>query len=370
MPRNFGNPVSTRYWESQPTFSADGKTILFVSNRPGGEGSMDIWQTTMSEEGVFTDPVNIGPPVNTLKDETSPFLHPDGITLYFASTGHQGMGGEDIFYATLQQDGKWTQPVNMGYPINTIANEFNLIVNAKGDKAFFSSNKKGGFGKLDLYWFELPQSLRPLPVTYFKGKIVDNKDETPLEALFEVIDLKTNKVVITSSSDPVTGEFLVCIPTNSSYALNAVKEHYLFYSENFEIAGTYSEILPYEKDVALKRIELGESIILKNVFFDTDKADLKPASETELNRLTLLMQQNPRMKVEISGHTDNIGNKEHNATLSNNRARSVFDYLVHQGIAAERMTYKGYGFDKPVASNDTEEGRALNRRTEFTIIGF
>jgi outer membrane protein OmpA-like peptidoglycan-associated protein len=370
VPQNFGSPVSTRYWESQPSFSADGKTILFVSNRPGGIGNMDIWQTTMVAEGEFSEPVNIGTPINTMKDETSPFLHPDGVTLYFSSTGHRGMGGEDIFYSVLQGNGTWSEPINVGYPINTVANEFNLVVNAKGDKAFISSNKKGGFGKLDLYWFELPQNLRPLPVTYFKGKIVDSKDNTPLKALFEVIDLKTNKVVITSFSDSLTGEFLVCIPTNSHYALNATKDHYLFYSDNIEIDGEYSKITPYEKDVALKRLELGESIILKNIFFDTDKSDLKPESETELSRILVLMQQNIQMKVEIGGHTDNVGSRDHNAILSERRAKAVFDYLTSKGINAGRMTYKGYGFDKPIVSNDTEENRALNRRTEFTITGF
>ena len=369
-PRNFGEPVNTRYWESQPTFGADGKTILFTSNRPGGVGGMDIWQTTMIEEGVFSEPINLGPPINTMRDEDSPFLHPDGVTLYFTSTGHKGMGGADIFYSNLQANGKWGEPINMGYPINTHEDEFGLVVNAKGDKAFFSSDKKGGLGKMDLYWFELPEALRPLPVTYFKGKIFDSKDEKPVEALFEVIDLKTNKIVVSSVSDPVTGEFLVCIPTNSLYAFNATAPHYLFYSENFEIDGKYSDIMPYEKDITLKRIELGEYIILKNVFFDTDKSDLKPESEVELNRLVTLMQQNLKMKIEIGGHTDNTGNKEHNAVLSKNRAKSVFDYLVSKGIDSERMTYAGYGSDKPVETNDTPEGRALNRRTEFKIIGF
>ena len=369
-PRNLGKPVNTRFWESQPTFGADGKTILFTSNRPGGVGGMDIWQTTMIAEGEFTEPVNLGSPINTMKDEDSPFLHPDGITLYFTSMGHKGMGGKDIFYSVLQGNGTWKEPINMGYPINTNDDEISLIVNARGDKAFFSSDKKGGMGGMDLYWFELPEALRPLPVTYFKGKISDSKDGKPLEAIFEVIDLKTDKLVVRSASDPVTGEFLVCIPTNSHYALNAVREHYLFYSENFEIEGEYSKILPYEKDIALKRIELGENIVLKNVFFDTDKDILKPESEAELNRLVTLMQQNPQMKVEISGHTDNVGSKEHNVTLSKNRAKAVFDFLVNKGVDSKKMTHVGYGFDKPISTNDTPEGRALNRRTEFTIIGF
>ena len=370
-PRNFGAPVNTKYWETQPTFGADGKTILFVSNRPGGIGGMDIWQTTMIEEGVFSEPINLGPTINTMRDEDSPFLHPNGVTLYFTSTGHQGMGGKDIFYSTLQENETWSEPINMGYPINTHDDEFGLIVNAKGDKAFFSSSKEGGFGKMDLYWFELPESLRPNPpVTYFKGKIFDSRDEKPLEALFEVIDLKTNKVVVSSFSDPITGEFLVCIPTNSHYALNAMANHYLFHSENFEIEGEHSKIKPYEKDVALKRIELSVDFVLRNVFFDTDKSELKPESTMELNRFVRLMQQNPQMKVEISGHTDNVGSKEHNTILSKNRAKAVFDYLVNKGIDSNRMTYLGYGSDKPISTNDTPEGRASNRRTEFVIVGF
>ena len=369
-PKNFGSPVNTRYWESQPAFGADGKTIYFTSNRPGGIGNMDLWQTTMIEEGVFSEPVNLGQPINTMRDEMSPFIHADGVTLYFVSEGHRGMGGQDIFFSRLKKDDTWGEPINIGYPINTEKHDAGLFINGKGDIAYFSSNKKGGYGGTDLYWFELPESVRPLPVTYFKGKILDSKDQTPLEAVFEVIDLKTSKIVVTSSSDPETGEFLVCIPTNSHYALNAVKEHYLFYSENFEIDGQYSKMAPYEKDIALKRIELGEGIVLKNVFFDTDKSLLKPESQIELDRLVVLMQQNPKMKIEVGGHTDNIGNKEHNLALSQNRAKSVYDFLVNKGIDAGRMTYQGYGFDKPIAPNDTEEGRALNRRTEFTITGF
>lgn len=369
-PQNFGSPVNTKYWESQPTFGADGKTIYFSSNRPGGFGKMDLWQTTMIEEGKFSEPVNLGQPINTMQDEESPFIHPDGVTLYFVSEGHRGMGGQDIFYSRIQPDGSWGEPMNLGYPINTHRQEAGLIINGKGDKAFFSSNKKGGYGGTDLYWFELPEALRPTPVTYFKGKIVDSKDQTPLDAKFEVVDLKTNKTVVTSFSDPETGEFLVCIPTNSDYALNAVKENYLFYSENFEINNQHSKMEPYEKDIVLKRIELGEGIVLKNVFFDTDKSILKPESQTELERLVLLMQQNPKMKIEIGGHTDNVGSKEHNLTLSKNRAKAVYDYLTNKGIDAQRMSYQGYGLDKPIAPNDTEEGRTLNRRTEFTIVGF
>jgi len=370
-PRNFGGPVNTRHWESQPTFAADGKTIFFVSNRPGGLGGYDIWKTTMLEEGVFSEPVNLGKPINTTANEISPFFHPNGTTLYFASTGHRGMGGEDLFYSTMNPDGSWNEPINLGYPINTIADEMGLIVNAMGDKAYIATNKKGGFGGLDIYWFEMPESLRPKPsVTYFKGRIFDNKDHTPLYAVFELIDLQTKKVVVRSSSDPSTGEFLVCLPTNSHYALNVSRDMYLFHSENFEINGEHSKMQPYLKDVYLKRIELDENVVLKNVFFDTDKWTLKPESQVELDKLYTLLKQNPQMRIEIAGHTDNVGSQEHNLTLSEKRAKAVLDYLVSKGIREDRMRSAGYGYSKPIVPNDTEEGRALNRRTEFSIIGF
>jgi len=370
-PKNFGSTVNTKFWESQPTFAADGKTIFFSSNRPGGMGDEDIWKTTMTEEGVFSPPVNLGKPVNTAGKEITPFFHPNGVTLYFSSTGHRGMGGEDLFYTTLNPDGSWSEPVNLGYPINTIANEMGLIVNAMGDKAFISANKKEGFGYMDLYWFEMPEALKPKPsVTYFKGRIFDNTDQRPLSALFELIDLETKKTVVQSTSDPSTGEFLVCIPTNSHYALNVSKDRYLFHSENFEINGEYSKMQPYQKDVHLKRIELDESVILKNVFFNTNEWELKPISQVELNKLFTLLQQNPKMRIEISGHTDNVGSEEHNRVLSEKRAKAVFDYLVSKGIQEDRMRFAGYGYAKPITTNDTEEGRAANRRTEFTIIGF
>ena len=370
-PRNFGEPVNTISWDANPTFAADGKTIFFSSNRPGGVGGKDIWKTTMLEEGVFSEPVNLGKPINTSADEITPFFHPNGVTLYFSSSGHKGMGGEDLFYSTLNADGSWSEPVNLGYPINTIDNEIGLIVNAMGDKAYIATNKKGGFGDMDLYWFEMPEALRPKPsVTYFKGRIFDNNDNHPLAAVFELVDLETKKVIVSSTSDPSTGEFLVCLPTNSRYALNVSKDRYLFHSENFTINGEYSKMQPYQKDVSLKRIEVGESVVLKNVFFDFNLSVLKPESQVELDKLFVLLRQNPQMRVEISGHTDNVGSEEHNLTLSENRAKAVFNYLVSKGIREDRMRFSGYGYSVPIAPNDTEEGRALNRRTEFKIIGF
>ncbi len=369
VPQNMGKPVNTQYWESQPTFGADGKTIYYTSNRPGGKGKCDIWMTTMKEDGVFTDPVNVGEPINTNGDETAPYLHPNGMVLYFVSNGHPGMGGQDLFYSLQSSNGKWNQPINMGYPINTEADESNIVVNAKGTRGFVSSSKDGGKGRMDIYWFEMPEKLRPQPITYLKGRIFNAKDSSALCAKFKVIDLETGKERVMSTSDPETGEFLVCIPTNGSYALHAHHPDFLFYSANFELDSSYS-LKPYIKDIYMSPIALGQSIVLNNVFFDTDKDNLKPESEVELNNLVELMRNNPKMRVEISGHTDNQGSREHNTTLSRNRAKAVYDYLVSKGIKADRMRYKGYGFDQPVADNATPEGRALNRRTEFKIVGY
>ena len=368
-PRNFDAPVCTKFWESQPSIAPDGKTIYFASNRPGGFGKMDIWKTTMTEEGLFSVPENLGKNINTEGDDSAPFIHADGRTLYFVSDGHPGMGGKDIFFATLTDTG-WTRPVNLGYPINTPADEINILINAAGTTAYFSTDKEGGYGGQDLYYFALDERLRPTPVTYIKGKVFDENTHEPLHAAIEMIDLNTNEVTTSTFSDPVTGEFLACILTGSNILLNVSHPYYLIHSENFQIEKKYTELNPYLKNIAMKRPEVGESFVLRNVFFDFDKSTLKKESEVELNKLVNYLTSNKGIKIEIGGHTDNQGSESYNERLSNDRAKAVYDYLVNKGIDSKRMSYKGYGMSKPVATNDTEEGRALNRRTEFTIIGY
>ena len=368
-PRNFDAPVCTKFWESQPSIAPDGKTIYFASNRPGGFGKMDIWKTTMTEEGLFSVPENLGKNINTEGDDSAPFIHADGRTLYFVSDGHPGMGGKDIFFATLTDTG-WTRPVNLGYPINTPADEINILINAAGTTAYFSTDKEGGYGGQDLYYFALDERLRPTPVTYIKGKVFDENTHEPLHAAIEMIDLNTNEVTTSTFSDPVTGEFLACILTGSNILLNVSHPYYLIHSENFQIEKKYTELNPYLKNIAMKRPEVGESFVLRNVFFDFDKSTLKKESEVELNKLVEYLTSNKGIKIEIGGHTDNQGSESYNERLSNDRAKAVYDYLVNKGIDSKRMSYKGYGMSKPVATNDTEEGRALNRRTEFTIIGY
>ena len=367
-PENLGPVVNSPFWDSQPSFSSDGRTLYFASKRPGGKGSSDLWKTELQPDGEWSPPVNLGDSINTKDAEMAPFIHPDDQTLYFSSKGHPGMSGFDLFYSRKDEKGNWKRPVNMGYPINTYADEITLVVNAVGSLAYISSDKLGGKGGQDIYAFKLYKEAQPLKVNYFKGIVFDKETKKRLEAKFDLTDLETSKTIVESRSDPVNGEFLVALPTNKNYALNVSKTGYLFYSEHFELKGENTKAKPFIKDIPLQLIKTGESVVLKNIFFDTDKFDLKPESESELGKLIQLLKSNPQIKIEIGGHTDNAGTPEHNLTLSLNRAKSVYDYLVKNQINQNRLAYKGYGQTKPIDTNDTEGGKANNRRTEFSVV--
>lgn len=369
LPENLGPTVNSPQWDSQPSFSSDGKTLYFASKRSGGKGSSDIWTTHLQSGGNWSVPENLGDSVNTPQEEMAPFIHPDDQTLYFSSKGHRGMGGLDLFFCRKNRDNRWGSPVNLGYPINTHAEEITLVVNSKGNMAFISSDKLGGKGRQDVYKFPLYDKARPLLTTYFKGLVYDEETKSRLDARFELTDLEQMKLIAESRSDRVTGEFLLVLPTERNYGLNVSREGYLFYSENFPLTGNGDLSKPFIKNIPLKPIKVGEKVVLKNIFFDTDQYSLKDQSMVELDKLVDFLKKNPKLKIEISGHTDNIGTSVHNLELSQNRAKAVFDFLSGHGIDGKRMTYKGYGFNDPVDSNDTESGRANNRRTEFKVIG-
>lgn len=364
---NLGSPINSGFWEAQPSISPDGKTLYFVSNRDGGFGKKDIWKSDRLENGEWSKPFNLGKKINSSEDEQSPFIHPDNKTLYFASKGLIGMGGFDLFKVSKNDEGEWGEPVNLGYPINTSSDEIGLIVNAKGDRAYFSSDRLSEMGR-DIFEFELYKEARPNPVSYIKGKVYDSENENKLKAHFELINLETNKIIMQAESDQSTGEFLVCIPTNSDYALNVSKDGYLFYSDNFELKGLHEIENPYLKDVALNPIKTGQKIILRNIFYETDSYELIDKSVAELTKLIDFLNHNPGLKIEISGHTDNTGTSEYNLNLSNNRAKSVYNYLINNGIKSERLNYIGYGESQAVNTNETIEGRAENRRTEIKIL--
>jgi outer membrane protein OmpA-like peptidoglycan-associated protein len=367
-PVNLGPVINTTKWETQPSLSSDGRTLYFTSNRPGGFGKSDIWMSRLQDNGDWSVPENLGEVINTRGSEMAPFIHPDGQTLYFSSDRHVGMGGIDLFVTQRDSANNWSDPVNLGFPINTSADEINIIVNAAGDKAYISSNQLAGFGGYDIFKFELPPKLRPVSSTYMKGNVYDGKTIKPLEAYFSLTDLSTDKEVVRSFSDESTGGFLVCIPTNREYALNVSKNGYLFHSENFSLSGLNNQITPYIIDIFLEPVGEGETMVLRNIFFDTGKYEIKEESRTELKKLIEFLEYNPTLKIEISGHTDNIGSENYNRQLSENRAKAVYDYLVKNNVEATRLTYKGYGFLNPLESNETEAGRSKNRRTEIKIL--
>ena len=365
-PFNLGSPLNTAGWESQPSISPDGGTLYFVSNRPGGYGGYDIWKSKLGAKG-WGIPENLGPTINTPYNEQSPFIHPDDSTLYFCSDGWPGMGGQDLFVSRLSKDGKWQEPENLGYPINSNGNETGLSLTANGDYAFFSSNKLAGLGGFDIYSFKIPLNLRPKPVTYVKGYVFDAKTKNPLEAAVEIVALQDSKPVYQNYSSVTEGDFLATLTSDRNYGLNISKKGYLFYSENFSLVG-YKSDKPFNILVLLQPIEIGNKVVLRNIFFDTNKFDLKPESRSELQELVNFLAYNPSLKIEISGHTDNIGNDEPNQTLSENRAKAVYQFLISSKVDAKRLQFKGYGKSQPIAPNDNDDGRSKNRRTEFKII--
>ena len=364
-PFDLSAPVNSPGWESQPSISADGKTLYFTSNRKGGFGGYDIWKSTLTAKG-WGEPENLGPTVNTPFDEQSPFIHPDDSTLYFCSNGWPGMGNKDLFISRLGIDGKWQKPQNLGYPINTSGDENGLSTTANGSYAYFASDKLGGLGGYDIYMFELPLAVRPHLVTYVKGKVTDAITKQPIDAVVEIIDLERNLAVYKDVSAP-DGDYLATLTSGKNYGLNIAKEGYLFYSENFSLKG-HEPKKPFIADVALSPIEIGKKVVLKNIFFDTNKYQLEDQSKAELQIIAEFLIANPGVKIEISGHTDNLGSDVANQTLSENRAKSVYQYLVSNNTNPAKLVHKGYGKTQPIATNTTEEGRALNRRTEFKII--
>ena len=372
--RNLGKPVNSAQYESLPSLSPEGNALYFTSNRNGGFGGLDLWVSYRKPDGTWGEPVNLGPTINTPFDEQAPFIHPDGQTLYFMSKGHPGLGGYDLFLARKDEKGAWSTPQNLGFPINTKGNEGALTVSLNGKMAFYASDMPGGFGKNDIYYFELYEAARPAPVTYVTTMVFDEENRKHLTARIEIYELGSGKLVVSKTSDE-NGESLSTLPSGKDYALNVSKEGYLFFSENFSLSGWTDADSTFHLEVPLVRIPSGgadatesSAVVLKNVFFESGSATLLPKSKVELNKLYELLAQHPELNIQINGHTDNVGTGEDNQVLSTKRAKAVYNYLVGKGIDPARLRYKGFGETKPIAGNDTPEGRKLNRRTEFQII--
>lgn len=365
-PENMGRNINTEFWESSPSLSPDKKSLYFASSRQGGYGGKDIWVTNRNAAGKWSAPINLGATVNTASDEGCPFIHADNKTLYFNSNGHDGYGLTDLFLARKQEDDTWGNPVNLGYPINTIDDEGSLIVSANGSTAFYASDGGDTKGGLDLYQFELREDIRSEKVLWVRGKVFDKKTMQGLPSSVELTDIGSRKLISRLQTDE-DGNYLVTLPAGKEYAFNVNRRGYLFYSDNFSVKPNKADS-PMLVNIPLQVIEAGASVVLKNIFFDSKKFELQPASTTELDQMILLMKENPNLKILISGHTDNVGQAADNILLSNSRAKSVVAYLQKNGIDSKRMSAKGFGASGPVADNSSEAGKALNRRTELGII--
>ncbi len=373
-PINIGIPVNSPYGETQPSFSADGKTLYFISNRPGGIGKNDIWKSeiiSFLSNGcpVFSKPENLGEAINSPLSESSPFIHHDNQTLYFSSKGWLGFGEMDLFVSRRDSNGNWTEAVNLGYPINSNRDEIGLVINAEGNKGYFSSDGLSDTknGK-DIYEFELPENVKPQKTTYVKGTVYDKETQRPLGAHLRIFRIEDGQDISVSESTSFSGEFLFCLPIGSSYGLKVNKEGYLFYSDHFNVSESATIENPKKLKVYLSKIKKDEVVVLNNVFFDHDSYALKMTSYHELDDVILFLNSNPAITIEFGGHTDNVGDANYNMELSQKRAKAVYDYIISKNIPKDRVSFMGYGMNQPLMSNDTEEGKAKNRRTEIKVL--
>ncbi len=396
-PKNLPNEINSDYTESSACFTPDGNTLYFVSNIEGGYGGRDIWVSEKDKKGRWSDAKNLGSTINSPFDEETVFIHADGRRMYFSSKRDGTMGGYDIFVSYLQDNGQWTEPENLGTPINSPDDDLCFVMSANGRYGYVSSIRNNGEGGFDIYkmTFLGPEkpfmlttednliSIREKPVTQavmeesvtiktirltiVKGVVKDAFSQEPVAANIDIIDNEKNEVIFTSKTNSSSGKFLVSLPSGKNYGLVVKADDYLFHSENFDIPSTteYREIF---KEIDLASVKKDAKIILKNVFFETGSANLQPTSYAELGRLTKMLNDYPSLKIEISGHTDNVGSASANQKLSEARAKAVVDFMISEGIASDRLSYVGHGLTQPVADNDSAEGRALNRRVEFKIL--
>ena len=365
-PKNLGDKVNSAAWESHPAIANDGKTLYFSSSRAGGKGGADIWYTTRSKDG-WSEPINIGEPINTPGDEYSPFIHADDQTLYFSSNTHLGMGGFDLFFSKKMTNGRWSSPRNLGYPLNTSADERAIFINAAGDKGYINANRADSYGQTDLYEFDLDKSIRPEKATFVRGYVYDSLTKKPLFVQVTIINIATGDTIRQVHSNKATGKFLLSLPINQDYVAFVETPGYLFYSKSFRLT-TVEGTQYFDLEIPLQPIQVGATIILNNIFFETGKYELLPTSFIELERVVTFMQKNARLRVQLRGHTDSVGSDTDNLKLSQSRANAVREYLLTKGIENSRIESVGFGETIPIADNSTENGRALNRRTEFKII--
>ncbi len=363
---NLGSTINTSAWESAPSLSPDKKDLYFSSTRTGGYGARDLWVTHRLQNGKWSTPENLGPQVNTPGDESCPFIHSDNQTIYFNSNGHKGYGTTDLFLSRKDTSNHWDNPENLGYPINTIDDEGSVIVAADGITAYCASDRKEKNAGLDLYTFKLRRGIQASKTLWVNGNVFDINTKLGLPCTITLTELNSAKQISNIQTDE-TGNFLITLPINNNYSLNINRKGYLFYSDNFSLIDNKLDSF-FNLKIPLQPIEKGAAVILKNIFFDSNSDLLKKESEIELDKFVSLLNENPNLKIQINGHTDNVGKKEDNQKLSLNRANAVVKYFVSKGIKSVRLTAVGYGDTKPIADNHTEQGKNNNRRTEINVI--
>lgn len=394
------NINTSQYWETCASVSPDGKKLYFASNRPDGYGELDLYVSELDAKGQWGKGVNLGPLVNTPGNDDSPYIHYDGVTLYFSSDGHPKIGNSDIFVTELKK-GKWSKPENIGYPINSWEYDGFFSISPDKKTAYYATVKEGDTGGIDIYsikFLEPKYKPKPKPVvvveepkkekakaadffddmiakvkeqkiyTLLKGKVIDETDAHALEATISLVDNETGKLISKISSDPITGDFEIIIPHGGNYGVATERIGYLFNSINFSLP-KFAEYQEIDTHIIMSPAEVGSKVVLKNIFFDVGKSELKNSSVAELEKIQELLKSNDKLKVQINGHTDNTGNAATNKVLSLKRASAVVEYLVSKGIDANRVSAKGFGSDRPIVSNDDEQGgREVNRRTEIEIV--
>jgi outer membrane protein OmpA-like peptidoglycan-associated protein/tetratricopeptide (TPR) repeat protein len=391
LPAEMPGIINDGLKQASASLTFDKTTLYFTSQREDGYGGQDIYFSKRDAKDRWQKPENLGATINTPYDEEGVFITPDGKTLYFSSTGHNCMGGFDIFKSEFK-DNKWSNPENLGYPVNTPDNDVFFTMASSGQRGYYSSKKKDGFGEQDLYIitflgaakpmisngdqtllsFKSPSAVpKPAPAieqnTVLTGHILDSEDLSPIQATIEIIDNSKNELMASFESNATNGAYLISLQPGKNYGISVNRKEYLFHSENFDIPED-AMAKKISKDILLKRLEVGSKIILNNIFFDFNKATLRSESVAELDRVFKMLNDLPTLKIELSGHTDNVGSASYNQKLSEDRAKSVVDYLIGKGIAVNRLVFKGYGFSQPIADNKTEEGRQQNRRTEFKVL--
>lgn len=361
----FEKKADNDYWEGQPSISSDGNTLYFASYRDSVTKTGDIY-ISKKVNSKWTSPALLEGPVNSPANEKSPFIHPDNKTLYFSSNGLPGMGGYDIFLSRLDSNGHWSNPVNLGYPINTEADEVGFFVSTDGQNGYYASNNLNSTGGYDIFEFSLIEKIKPQKVLFVKGNLKNEEGEEPLSAKIEIKNTVT-KEVIDVNYDSITGKYASVILFNEDYIMTVKKKGYAFTSAYFSKNDTALNE-PVTVNLALIKNQKGKAYTLNNILFETNSAAISRQDEIIIQQFTEYLALNPDIKVSINGHTDNEGNATENMLLSDRRAKAVFDYLISLGIDKGRLSYHGYGSSMPLSPNDSPENKARNRRTEFEIV--